>query len=118
MVGGSSFSELTVVGITCFFACQLSSPAPVQSRPLEVRCSCSDPAEVSSQLTLEQGESRGWWYAGLRTLLFALAGGLLCGGFSAGAVSVACWQRFTTRSEQTSLREAIPLRTNRSVLRG
>ena len=117
MLGGSSFSALAVIGTACFFAGQLSSPAPAQSRPLEVRCSCSDSTEVSSQLTLEQGETRGWRYAALGTLLFALAGGLLCGGFAAGAVSVVWWQRVTTRSEQTFLREAIPLRTNRSVVR-
>ena len=80
-------------------------------RPLGDRCACSE-TEVSAQFTLEQDEPRVWWYAALWTL-FALAGGLLCGGFAAGAISVAWWQRFTGRPEHPFVREAIPPRVNR-----
>ena len=89
MLGGSSFSALVVVGTACFFASQLSSPAPVQS----------DPSRSAAPVPSQQRSP----------LLFALAGGFLCGGFAAKGV--------ITRSRQTFLREAIPLRTKRSVLR-
>ena len=42
MLGGSSFSAPSVIGTACFFAGQLSSPGPSWSRPLKVRCSCSE----------------------------------------------------------------------------
>ena len=103
MVGGPSLSALAVIGTACFFAGQLSSSDSGQGRALEVRCACSETAEVSAQFTLEQDESRVWWYAALWTL-FALAGGLLCGGFAAGAISVAWWQRFTSRPEHPFVR--------------
>ena len=52
---------------------------------------------------LEQDEPRVWWYAALGTL-FALAGGLLCDAFAAGAISVAWWHRFTGRPEHPFVR--------------
>ena len=77
-------------------------------RALEDRCACSETAEGPAQFALEQDEPRVWWCAALWTLLFALAGGLLCGGFAAGAISVVWWQRFTS--------EAIPPRVNWNAL--
>ena len=78
MVGGPSLSALAVIGTACFFTGQLSSSDSGQELS-------SETAEVSAQFTLEQDEPRVWWYAALWTL-FALAGGLLCGGFAAGAI--------------------------------
>ena len=86
-----------------------------QGRALEDRSACSETAEVSAQFTLEQDEHRVWWYAAWWTL-FALAGGLLCGGFAAGAISVAWWHRFTCRPEHPFVREAIPLLVNSPAL--
>ena len=109
------FSALTFVGTACFFAGQLSSLG--RGEALEDRCACSETVEVSAQFTLQQDEPRVWWYAYLGTLLFALTGGLLCGGFAAGAIRVAWWQRFTGRPEHPFVREAIPLRVNGNALR-
>ena len=84
--GGPSLSALADTGTACFFDGQLSSSDPGQERALEVLCACSESAAGSAQFTLEQDEPRVWWYAALRTLLFALAGGVLCGGFAAEAI--------------------------------
>ena len=109
MVGGP--------GTACFFAGQLSSSDPGQGRALEIRCACSETADVSVQFTFEQDQPRVWWSAALGTLLFALAGELLCGGVAVGAISVAWWQRFMGRPEHPFVREAIPLRVNQNALR-
>ena len=112
MLGGPLLSALAVIGTACFFAGQLSSSDFGQARALEDRSACSETAEVSAQFTLQQDEHRVWWYAYLGTL-FALTGGLPCGGFAAGAISVAWWQRFTCRPEHPFVREVIPPRVNR-----
>ena len=48
MLVGSSFLALAVIGSACFFAGQVSSPAPGQSRPLEVRCSESTQVSIDA----------------------------------------------------------------------
>ena len=79
MVGGPSLSlRSRSLEPRVFFAGQLSSSDPGQGRALELRCACSETAEVSAQFTFEQDMPRVWWCATLGTLLFALAGGLLC----------------------------------------
>ena len=82
--------------------------------PRSLHCSVIDTASFFAGQVSIPGPS---WCAAPGTLLFARAGGLLCGGFATGAVSVAGWQRFTTRSEQTFVREEIPLRMNGNALR-
>ena len=84
----------------------LSKPGHSQSRPLEVRCFLLRlnrsvlPAHARAGRISEFGGTR-LWDSPLRVCRrFALW------RIAAGAVSVAWWQRFTTRSEQTFVREA------------
>ena len=115
MLGGTSISALVFIATACFFTGQVSVPR--QGLPVEIRCTCSKTAEVTSQFTLVQDEPRVWWYAALGTFLFALAGGLLCGVFAAGVFGVSWWNRISSKPEEIFVREPIPLRLNRNALR-